>query len=187
MASPASARRLRGPARLLVLAAAVAALAGCVGMPSNGPVEQSTVAPTASAPAVNFIGPFPSGPRPGGSPSQIVQGFLLASASYPVYSTAEQYLASGASQTWNPGWAVRVYNDLEFPQGVARAQATQSSEPAGHGHGQRHAAGQLRRVRSVRLGAEPEPGPRFVHLQPAKAGRPVADHQPARLPDPEGG
>jgi Lipoprotein LpqB beta-propeller domain/Sporulation and spore germination len=113
-----------------VLAAAVAALAGCVGMPGNGPAQQSTTAPQASTPAVNFIGPFPSGPRPGGDPSQIVQGFLLASASYPIYSIATEYLASSATQTWNPGGAVRVYSDnLSVPGAVPAPKAT-------HGTGQ---------------------------------------------------
>jgi hypothetical protein len=122
-------RRWPGLARMGVLAAALTAVAGCMGMPANGPAEGSTAAPQASAPAVNFIGPFPSGPRPGGDPSQIVQGFLLASASYPIYSIAENYLVSSASQTWNPGWAVRVYSDLAVPGGVPAAKAS-------HGAGQ---------------------------------------------------
>jgi Lipoprotein LpqB beta-propeller domain/Sporulation and spore germination len=113
VASPA--RRL---GRMCLLAAVVASVAGCVGMPANGPAQESTAAPQASAPAVNFIGPFPSGPKPGGDPSQIVQGFLLASASYPTYTIAEDYLVSSASQAWNPGWAVRVYSDLDVPGGV---------------------------------------------------------------------
>jgi hypothetical protein len=106
-----------------VLAAAVASVAGCVGMPANGPAQESSAGPQNSVPAVNFIGPFPAGPRPGGDPSQIVQGFLLASASYPTYTTAEQYLVSSASQAWNPGWAVRVYgNDLSVPNGIPVAK-----------------------------------------------------------------
>jgi hypothetical protein len=113
VASPA--RRL---GRMCLLAAVVASVAGCVGMPANGPAQESTAAPQASAPAVNFIGPFPSGPKPGGDPSQIVQGFLLASASYPTYTIAEDYLVSSASQAWNPGWAVRVYSDLDVPGGI---------------------------------------------------------------------
>ena len=122
MASPA--RRL---GRMCVLAAVVASVAGCVGMPANGPAQESTAAPQASAPAVNFIGPFPSGPKPGGDPSQIVQGFLLASASYPTYTIAEDYLVSSASQAWNPGWAVRVYSDLDVPGGVPVAKAAHSA------------------------------------------------------------
>ena len=122
MASPA--RRL---GRMCVLAAVVASVAGCMGMPANGPAQESTAAPQASAPAVNFIGPFPSGPKPGGDPSQIVQGFLLASASYPTYTIAEDYLVSSASQAWNPGWAVRVYGDLDVPGGVPAAKAVHSA------------------------------------------------------------
>jgi hypothetical protein len=114
---------------MCVLAAVVASVAGCVGMPTNGPAQESTVGPQDVAPAVNFIGPFPSGPKPGGDPSQIVQGFLLASASYPTYGTAEEYLVSSASKTWDPGWAVTVYSDLTVPGGIPAAKA------AGHGAG----------------------------------------------------
>jgi hypothetical protein len=100
-------------------------VAGCVGMPANGPAQEATAAPQTSAPAVNYIGPFPSGPKPGGDPAQIVQGFLLASASYPTYTTAEQYLLGAAGLTWQPGWAVQVYGDkLNVPDGVPVAQSS---------------------------------------------------------------
>jgi hypothetical protein len=108
---------------MCVLAAVVASVAGCVGMPANGPAQEASVGPQATAPAVNFIGPFPSGPKPGGDPSQIVLGFLLASASYPTYGTAQEYLASSAGKAWNPGWAVTVYSDLTVPSGVPAAKA----------------------------------------------------------------
>ncbi len=105
--------RFRLPAGLLrmcVLAAVVASATGCVGMPSGGPVSKFTAAPQDTAPDVNLIGPYPAGPLPNGSPSQIVQGFLLASASYPYYKVAWQYLDSKAISNWNPGWAVKVFN-----------------------------------------------------------------------------
>jgi hypothetical protein len=123
-------RRLGRPGVLAaVLAAVLASLAGCVGMPANGPAQEATAAPATPAPAANYTGPFPSGPTPGGSPSQIVQGFLLASASYPTYTVAKQYLVPAASRVWDPGWAVRVYQDkLTFSQGDPVAES-----PAGGG------------------------------------------------------
>jgi hypothetical protein len=114
---------------MCVLAALVASVAGCVGMPSNGPAVESTGSPQSPAPDVNFIGPHPSGPQPGGDPSQIVQEFLLASASYPTYAVAKEYLAGSASRTWKPGWAVTVFSRLDIPKGVPAGKG-------GHGAGQ---------------------------------------------------
>ena len=68
--------RLRGVRRICVLAAAVVSVAGCVGMPSNGPAQEFSASPQSSAPAVNLIGSVPLAPQPGADPSQIVQGFL---------------------------------------------------------------------------------------------------------------
>jgi hypothetical protein len=120
---------IRALRRMCVLAAMVASVAGCVGMPSNGPAEKSTASPQSPAPDVDFIGPHPSGPQPGGNPSQIVQEFLIASASYPTYAVAKEYLVGSASRTWNPGWAVTVFSSLDVPKGVPAAKG-------GHGAGQ---------------------------------------------------
>ena len=104
---------------MCLLAAVVTAVAGCVGMPSNGPAVQATANPPSPAPDVNFIGPHPSGPQAGGDPSTIVQEFLLASASYPTYPVAKQYLVAKAAKTWDPGWAVTEFSNLNVPKGVA--------------------------------------------------------------------
>ena len=120
---------IRALRRMCVLAAVVASVAGCVGMPSNGPAVKSTASPQSPAPNVDFVGPHPSGPQPGGDPSQIVQEFLLASASYPTYAVAKEYLVGSASKTWNPGWAVTVFSTLDVPKGVPATKG-------GHGAGQ---------------------------------------------------
>jgi hypothetical protein len=103
---------LRGLRRMCLLAAVVAAVAGCVGMPSNGPTEQFSASPQSSAPDENLTGVVPSGPQPGENPAQIVQGFLTASASYPTYNVAQEYLVSSAVKGWNPGFAVKVFSTL---------------------------------------------------------------------------
>ena len=90
---------VRGVWRMCVLAAALALLAGCVGMPSNGPTQQFSASPQSSAPEGDLVGVVPSGPQPGENPSQIVQGFLTASASYPSYAVAQEYLVSSAVKT----------------------------------------------------------------------------------------
>ena len=114
---------------MCLLAAAVACVAGCVGMPSNGPVQPATASATSAAPDVNLVGPHPSGPQPGADPSQIVQGFLLASASYPTYPVAQDYLVSSALKTWKPGWAVTVFSTLNVPDPVPAAKSGHTASP----------------------------------------------------------
>lgn len=129
MASP-----IRGLWRMCVLGAVVASVAGCVGMPSNGPVQQFSASPQSTAPDENLTGVVPSGPQPGENPSQVVQGFLTAAASYPTYDVALEYLVGSAVKTWKPGFAVTVFSTLTVPSWVpdrtpdrnAAAQATVS-------------------------------------------------------------
>jgi hypothetical protein len=115
--------------RICVLAAAVVSVAGCVGMPSNGPAAEFSASPQSSAPAVNLIGSVPLGPQPGENPSQIVQGFLAAAASYPTYSVAQQYLTGSAVKGWKPGFAVNVYSDLNVPGSAVPSKATPRTGP----------------------------------------------------------
>jgi Lipoprotein LpqB beta-propeller domain/Sporulation and spore germination len=129
VASPRRASTIRGLRRMCVLAAVVASVAGCVGMPSNGPVGQFSASPQGTAPDGNIIGVVPSGPQPGEDPSQIVQGFLTASASYPTYSVAQQYLLSSAVKGWNPGFAVTVFSQLNVPDWVLASKAGRNGAP----------------------------------------------------------
>jgi len=96
------------------LAAAAVALAGsvagCVNMPDNGPMGAISATPQSTAAAGNFIEPFPSAPSAGEDPTDIVNGFLVASADYPVNKTiAMAYLTSSAVKTWAPTWSVTVF------------------------------------------------------------------------------
>jgi hypothetical protein len=117
----------RGMLRMCVLAAVATSVTGCVGMASGGPVTQFTPGPQDTALGVNLIGPEAAGPLPNGSPSQIVQGFLLASASYPTYKVAQQYLDSSAIANWNPGWAVKVFSTFNVPKSAQVAKAGRHS------------------------------------------------------------
>jgi hypothetical protein len=90
---------------LAVAAALLAALtvAGCVSMPSAGPVQSYPVTqgPTAQAQPYGQIiyGP----PQPGWSPKQIVAGFLAASGTFGDNGqVAREYLTQQASKDWNP-------------------------------------------------------------------------------------
>jgi hypothetical protein len=99
-----------------VLAAVVASVAGCVGMPDSGSPGAFNATPQDTAPDFNLIGAIPAGPEPNWTPSEIVTGFLNASASYPVYKAiAQQYLVSAASRTWDPTWSVQVVDQVNVP------------------------------------------------------------------------
>ena len=57
----------------------------------------------------DYSQPIPAGPGPGWGPTQIVSGFLAASASFAHdHRVAREYLAAPALQNWQPGWAVTV-------------------------------------------------------------------------------
>ncbi len=114
---------------MCVLAAVVASVAGCVGMPSNGAAVQFNASPQSSAPGVNLIGSVPLGPQPGENPSQIVQGFLIAAASYPTYNAAQLYLTSSAVKGWEPGFAVNVYSNLTVLKPAPAPTVARSASP----------------------------------------------------------
>jgi hypothetical protein len=158
-------RRARGPRRTRglsracglrraggLVAAAVAlagSVAGCVNMPDNGPMGAISATPQSTAAAGNFIEPFPSAPSAGENPTDIVNGFLVASADYPVNKTiATAYLTSSAAKSWGPGWSVTVFkqiNTIELSQaaspgpsddGHTVVEATGSVQSAFNGSGQ---------------------------------------------------
>jgi hypothetical protein len=100
-----------------VLTAIAASVAGCVGMPNSGSPGTFGATPQNSTQNSEFIRALPAGPEKTWDPAEIVQGFLNASASYPVYSTvARQYMVSAASKKWDPGWTVKVVDQVSPPQ-----------------------------------------------------------------------
>lgn len=101
----------------LVLAA-LALLTGCVGMPTEGPVEESQVdAGVDSAPGISYD-PLP--PQPGQTPTEIVSGFLEAMQATPIRPTvALQFLTSDAQEAWKPERRILTYADLDAPTGDA--------------------------------------------------------------------
>ncbi|HEX7164402.1 MAG TPA: LpqB family beta-propeller domain-containing protein [Trebonia sp.] len=104
---------LRSRPLLTALAAlVVAALAatGCVSMPSGGPVLSYPVTQGTDAPSQPFVQIQPQPPGNGWSPSQIVQGFLTASANFGSYPhVAKQYLTPDEQKIWDPFWSAIVY------------------------------------------------------------------------------
>ena len=117
MASAGARRWLARAWRTCLVTGLAASVAGCVGMPNSGSPGTFSATPRDTSQDSNFIGAVPSGPQPDWSPAEIVTGFLNATASFPAYSTiARQYLASSAAKTWDPGWSVRVVDQINPPQ-----------------------------------------------------------------------
>ena len=111
MSTPA---RTSGGARLVrsALAATVGVLlAGCVQMPSDGPVvEPDVTAAVENAPGISFD---PRPPRSGESPTEIVEGFLEAMKATPIRppTVARQFLTRAAADAWVPEQQVITYAD----------------------------------------------------------------------------
>jgi hypothetical protein len=95
-----------------VLAALLTALtllaAGCVSVPTSGPVEKVEGQPPECQNCINVdVAP----PSPGDDAKQIVQGFLRATSNFqPNYAVARQFLTSGAAEKWAPESGVSIYS-----------------------------------------------------------------------------
>lgn len=103
------------------LSAALAAtcallLAGCGNLsttltaqvPTSGPIQQGDKVTAGTND--QFIRVIARPPTPGMTPTQLIQGFLDASASFEDdHLVARQYLTKDASDTWDPSTVVRVF------------------------------------------------------------------------------
>ena len=102
------ARRL--PARPVLALLAALSAAGCVSMPTGGPVASYPVTQGPGAQNQPYVQIVPKPPGAGWSPTQVVQGFLTASASFGS-DVALDYLTPQERKTWNPLWSAIVYKD----------------------------------------------------------------------------
>ena len=99
--------RRHRPLQVLVLAL-ICVLAGCVTVPTAGPVE--TIEGQAPE-CQNCINIDVAPPAPGDDPKQIVQGFLRATSNFqPNYAVARQFLTAGAGEKWAPESGVSIYS-----------------------------------------------------------------------------
>jgi len=100
-------------ATLGVIVVVALSATGCVAVPSGGPVQSYPVSQQgADSQAQPFIQVQPPSPRPGWDPKQVVQGFLLASASFGTYGqVVNQYLTPEQQKTWKTktNWSAVVY------------------------------------------------------------------------------
>jgi Lipoprotein LpqB beta-propeller domain/Sporulation and spore germination len=108
--------------RVLVVAAVVASVAGCVSMPNSGPPGSFSAVQGDTEQNQDYIGPIAAPPGPGWSPRDIVSGFLAASASYYTDTAlARAYLLPSTSRTWNPDSVVVLSNDTAVSQQPSQA------------------------------------------------------------------
>lgn len=92
-----------------LLVAALAAT-GCVSMPTGGPVTPYPVTQGTQAQNQPYVQIQPQQPGRNWTPTQIVEGFLTASASYVNYpQVAQAYLTPAEQTAWDPYWSAVVY------------------------------------------------------------------------------
>ena len=91
----------------IIIVASLLGAAGCVNVPTTGPIERVEGQQPACQNCVNVeVAP----PNPGDEPRQIVEGFLRATSNYqPNYSVAKQFLTRMAAETWSPDEGVSIY------------------------------------------------------------------------------
>lgn len=98
--------RIRG-ALTGALVVVVLLLAGCVSVPTSGPV---TKVQGQQPPCQNCVNVEVAPPTAGDDPSRIVEGYLRANANYqPNYAVARQFLTRDASEKWSPEDSVTIY------------------------------------------------------------------------------
>ena len=94
----------------------VVALAGCVRMPTEGPVFEPEVSTGVDGPPGFAFDPRP--PQVGATADEIVAGFLEAMRATPVRLTvARQFLSREAAERWQPEQQILTYAELGSPSG----------------------------------------------------------------------
>jgi len=91
----------------IALLGALLGLAGCVSVPTSGPVERISGQQPACQNCVNVeVAP----PEAGDDPGRIVEGYLRATSNFqPGYSVAKQFLSKVALEKWSPETGVSVF------------------------------------------------------------------------------
>ncbi len=166
-------RGIAGPTRRALLVAAVAAAAGCVQIPDDGPVRRRERATAGTA--APEIRTYPSPPAAGSGPQAVTAGFLEACAvSGPDYSTARRYLTAAAGERWDPAAGLTVFADGSWrgPGNLPAASLTTSVVLTGTTVGRVDPAGTFTAAAAtapftVRLGLRREQGQWRIEDPPA--------------------
>lgn len=119
------ASRARVVLAALAALAAVLAVAGCVSVPSAGPVLSYPLVQQTSGQNGQNLQVIAAGPGANWKPNDIVTGFLTAAAAIGDQQVAKEYLTPQASKNWNPSWSAWVYKtgpDVQNP--IYKSQPT---------------------------------------------------------------
>ena len=97
--------------RLVPGLAGVALVAGCAQVPTSGPVvEVDQAVPDVAS--TSFVRALARPPRPGMSPTEVVQGFLDAASGFEDgHAVAKMYLTPTAARQWDPDAGALVYGN----------------------------------------------------------------------------
>lgn len=110
---------------LVGLVVTALALTGCATVPTSGPVYQGE--DVGVEPSTQVIRVIARPPRPGMTPSEIVSGFIEASASFEDdHAIARQYLSPSAAVTWDASAGSVIYDGVPtiVPDGATSVQLT---------------------------------------------------------------
>jgi hypothetical protein len=103
-------------ARFVGLLLCTGLLAACAQVPHEGPVVEAKERRQAVPTQIQYFNP--KGPQPGQSPSDIVNGFLLAMTATPLtIPTAQKFLSREAQDQWRPQQVV-AYTDRSAARGT---------------------------------------------------------------------
>lgn len=146
-------RRVAARAGGVLVVAAL--LAGCVRMPTSGPVVESEVTAGADdAPGISFD---PRPPQAGEPAADIVAGFFEAMKATPVRTTvARQFLSREAAESWTPEQQILTYAELGdvSPGTFVRVPLTEVNTYDARGAWQRTDAGAQLSLRLVQEDGE---------------------------------
>jgi Lipoprotein LpqB beta-propeller domain/Sporulation and spore germination len=97
---------------IFVIILSLLATAGCVSVPTAGPIERVE----GQQPPCNCVNVQVKPPAPGAEPWAIVDGYLRATSNYqPNYSVAKQFLTKMAAEKWSPEGEVSIYQGSPAP------------------------------------------------------------------------
>jgi hypothetical protein len=108
-----------------IAAVALPLLAACASIPTSGPIQQGAEVGVETTDQVIRVIARP--PQPDMTPTEIVSGFLQASASFEDdHEVAREYLTPEASVMWDPSRSVSVYDGVPtiVPDGVNEIDMT---------------------------------------------------------------
>jgi hypothetical protein len=129
------ASRARALLASLIVLAAVLAVAGCVSVPSAGPVLSYPVGQQTSGQNGQNLQVIAAGPGAGWKPNNIVTGFLTAAAAIGDQQVAQAYLTPAESKNWKPSGSVYVYKTGPYVQNPIYPKPAAKPQPSGKGNG----------------------------------------------------